>query len=243
MHAVGATPLQARVADRLATVQESIADACAGVGRDPAGIRIVAITKGHPVEAVLAAIHVGLTDIGENRVQEALGKLGPDVRATGGSRVRWHMVGHLQRNKVRDALTLFDWVQSVDSLRLARALSRRAGDGGRALKILIEINAGGEEQKYGFGPERAVEAGLAVARLPGVEVRGVMAMAPWTDDEDRLRRAFRVAREVFESLRDRADGTIDTLSMGMTNDYRIAVQEGATMLRLGTALFGPRRES
>lgn len=240
MHAVGATSLEKRVADRLAAVRESIADACAGTGRDPSGIRIVAITKGHPVEAVLAAIRAGITDIGENRVQEALGKLGPVVRSEGGSRMRWHMVGHLQRNKVRDAVTLFDWVQSVDSRRLARTLSERAVSAGRRMRVLIQVNAGGEEQKHGFAPREALEAGREAAALPALEVRGIMAMAPWTDDERPIRRSFGVAREAFEGLRDGLGDGIDTLSMGMSNDYRLAIEEGATMVRLGSVLFGSR---
>lgn len=237
MHAIGATFLHERVAGRLAAVRESIADACAGTGRDPTDIRIVAITKGHPAEAVLAAIRAGLTDIGENRVQEALAKLGPDVRPEG-SRTRWHMVGHLQRNKVRDAVALFEWVQSVDSLRLARALSDRAEGTGRPLRVLIQVNAGGEERKHGFARERALEAGLEVAGMPGLDLRGVMAMAPWTEEEGPVRNAFRIARGVFASLRGEVEGSVDTLSMGMSNDYVPAVEEGATMLRLGTSLFG-----
>lgn len=240
MHAIGATS-QERVAHRLAAVQESIADACAGTGRDPTDIRIVAITKGHPTEAVLAAMRAGLTDIGENRVQEALAKLGPEVRPEGGPRVRWHMVGHLQRNKARDAVALFDWVQSVDSSRLARALSERALDAGRTVRVLIEVNAGGEERKHGLPPDRASETGLEVDGMPGLELRGVMAMAPWTDEEEPVREAFRTARRVFEQLRDQVGETVDTLSMGMSGDYPMAIEEGANMVRLGTALFGARR--
>lgn len=239
MHAIGGTSLPQRVAHRLLAVRESIADACAGAGRDPAGIRIVAITKGHPAEAVLAAIRAGLTDIGENRVQEALAKLGPEVRPEGPSPVRWHMVGHLQRNKVRDAVSLFDWVQSVDSLRLARAISGRA-DAGHPIQALIEVNAGGEAQKHGLDPEEAVETARQVAELPGLKLRGVMAMAPWTDDQRAIRAAFRVARHVFERVREKVEAPVDTLSMGMSNDYGVAVEEGATMLRLGTSLFGER---
>ncbi|MGH7572547.1 MAG: YggS family pyridoxal phosphate-dependent enzyme, partial [Gemmatimonadota bacterium] len=186
-----------------------------------------------------AAIRAGLTDIGENRVQEALAKLGPDLRAEGASGVRWHMVGHLQRNKVRDAVALFDWVQSVDSLRLARALSDRA-DAGRPIQALIEVNATGEEQRHGLAPERAIEIGLEVAGLPGLAVRGVMAMAPWTGDQRAIRSAFRVGRDVFEGLRDTIEAPVDTLSMGMSNDFGVAVEEGASMIRLGTALFGER---
>lgn len=240
MHAIGATSLEQKVADRLAAVRESIADACAGTGRDPSDIRIVAITKGHPIQTVLAAIRAGLTDIGENRVQEALGKFGPAVRSEGGSRMRLHMVGHLQRNKVRDAAALFDWVQSVDSLRLARALSGRVGATERPVRVLIQVNAGGEEQKHGFAREEAVEAGLEAAGLPGVEVRGIMAMAPWTEEEGPIRESFRIARGIFESLREDVGNRIDTLSMGMSNDYPLAIQEGATMIRLGTVLFDAR---
>ncbi len=228
------------VADRLAAARDAISAACAKAGREPAGIRIVAITKGHSAEIVRAAIGAGLTDIGENRVHEALEKLAPGVRERAGPHVRWHMVGHLQRNKVRDALTLFDWLQSLDSRRLARAISERVPEGAPTIQALVQVNAGGEDRKHGFDPDEAVEAALEIAELPGLEVRGVMAMAPWTEDEGVVRGAFRVARRVFEELGRRMDGRSDTLSMGMSGDYGWAVEEGSTMVRLGTALFGER---
>lgn len=229
------------VADRLAATRHAISATCAKVGRDPAGIRIVAVTKGQPAGIVQAALRAGLTDIGENRVHEALEKLAPGLRAEAGPRVRWHMVGHLQRNKVRDALAVFDWLQSLDSRRLARAISRRAAEGSPPLQALVQVNVGGEAQKHGFDPDEAVEAALEIQELPGIEVRGVMAMAPWTADERVVRRAFRGARRVFEDLGRHLNGRLDTLSMGMSGDFGWAVEEGATMVRLGTVLFGERR--
>lgn len=227
--------------DRFSRVRESVADACARAGRDPEGVRVVAITKGHPVETLLTALDAGLEDIGENRVQEARGKFAEAQSALTSRPVRRHLVGHLQRNKVRVALDLFDWIQSVDSVRLARAISSRVIEA-KPVPVLIEVNVSREVQKHGFAPEEAVERTLEIAELPGLEVRGAMAMAPWTDEESVLRAAFVSGRTVFEDLRREmgAEARIDTLSMGMSNDYAVAVEEGATMVRLGTALFGPR---
>jgi hypothetical protein len=240
MITIGEGPTEQVVADRVAAARDAISAACERAGREPAGIRIVAVTKGHSAGIVRAAVGAGLTDIGENRVHEALAKLAPRVRAEAGPRVRWHMVGHLQRNKVRDALVLFDWIQSLDSRRLARAISERATEGSRAIQALVQVNAGGEDRKHGFEPGEVVEAALEINELSGLEVRGVMAMAPWTEDEGVVRGAFAVARRVFEELGRRMDGRVDTLSMGMSGDFEWAVEEGATMVRLGTALFGNR---
>lgn len=234
-----------RLPERLREVQDRVAEACARIGRDPAEIRIVAITKGHPATALTAAIDAGLRDVGENRVDEAVEKFSQAAEPLARHGVTRHMVGHLQRNKVGRAMTAFDWVQSVDSLRLARGLSGRAAETGIALPILVEVNAGGEEQKHGFRPEEAVERAAEIAELPGLCLRGFMTMAPWTDDPELLRTTFQRARVAFERLTGSAvggDARIDTLSMGMSGDYPIAIEEGTTMLRLGTALFGSRRE-
>lgn len=230
------------LADRLARVRQTVAAACEKAGREPGAVRIVAITKGHPSRAVIDGLNEGLLDVGENRVHEALLKFGEARQALAGPGVRRHMVGHLQRNKVRDAVGIFDWIQSIDSLRLASAVSERMAGRTDPMQVLVEVNAVGEEQKHGFPPEAAVEQALEIAELTGLVLRGVMAMAPWTDDEDVLRRTFRVARGVFEELRAQrpGDDRLDTLSMGMSNDYSLAVEEGATMIRLGTALFGGR---
>jgi pyridoxal phosphate enzyme (YggS family) len=240
MITIGERPTEEVVADRLAAARDAISAACLETGREAAVIRIVGVTKGHSAGIVRAAIRAGLTDIGENRVHEALAKLVPGVRGEAGPNVRWHMVGHLQRNKVRDALTVFDWVQSLDSRRLARSISERAPKDARPVQVLVQVNAGGEERKHGFDPAEAVEAALEIAALPGLDLRGVMAMAPWTDDERVVRGAFALVRRVFEDLVGRSEGRPDTLSMGMSGDYRWAVEEGATMVRLGTVLFGER---
>jgi len=228
------------LSERRRTVEDRVADACARSGRDPREIRIVAVTKGHPAETVVAALEAGFREIGENRVGEATGKfleVAGSIEEHGAVR---HMVGHLQRNKARDALDSFDWIQSVDSVRLARALSRRLENGDAGFPVLIEVNAGGEEQKHGFAPEVAVERAHEIAELPGLALRGIMTMAPLTDDEAVLRATFRRAREIHEALRRIGVTAADTLSMGMSGDYSVAVEEGATMLRLGTVLFGPR---
>lgn len=240
MITIGERPTEQVVADRLAAARDAISAACAKTGREAAAIRIVAVTKGHSAGIVRAAIRAGLTDIGENRVHEALAKLVPGVRGEAGPHVRWHMVGHLQRNKVRDALAVFDWLQSLDSRRLAGAISERVAEDAPPIQVLVQVNAGGEEQKHGFDPAEAVEAALEIAELPGLKVRGIMTMAPWTDDESVVRGAFTEARRVFEELGRRMGGRPDTLSMGMSGDYRWAVEEGATMVRLGTVLFGER---
>lgn len=230
---------------RLREVQDRVAAACARIGRDPAEIRIVAITKGHPAHDVAAAIEAGLNEVGENRVDEALEKFSRVAEPLESHGVTRHMVGHLQRNKVRLALTVFDWVQSVDSVRLARTLSERVADRRESLPVLVEVNVGEEQQKHGFGPDEAVDRAAEIADLPGLSVRGLMTMAPWTEDPTVLRTTFRRARSLFERMIGAPGvvrGSIDTLSMGMSGDYPIAIEEGSTMLRLGTALFGSRQE-
>lgn len=222
------------LSERLRSVEDRVGETCARIGRDPAEIVIVAVTKGHPARTLVAALEAGLHHIGENRVGEAMEKFSlaaGQLESLGATR---HMIGHLQRNKTRDALTAFDWIQSVDSMRLAHALSKRRLEIGGTLPVLIEVNAGGEEQKHGFAPDEALDRAAEIAELPAITVRGLMTMAPLTDDESRLRETFTRTRALFERLPPAAD----TLSMGMTNDYTIAIEEGSTMLRLGTALFG-----
>jgi hypothetical protein len=229
--------------ERLHRVEDRVAEACARNGRDPREILIVAVTKGHPARAVVAALEAGLRDIGENRVGEAMEKFSLAASSLESHGAIRHMVGHLQRNKVGEALTVFDWIQSVDSMRLAQALSRRIEETRRALPILIEVNAGGEEQKHGFSPDEAIDRAAEIADVPGLSVRGIMTMAPLTDDESVLRATFGRARQLFERMIEpcgRNGSRPDTLSMGMSNDYPLAIEEGSTMLRLGTALFGPR---
>jgi pyridoxal phosphate enzyme (YggS family) len=220
------------LAERVAEVRERMADAVARGGRRQS-VSIVAVTKTHGPDAVRAAWDAGIRDIGENRVQEALGKLAElDVP------VRWHLIGHLQRNKVRslDTVTL---VHSLDSARLADALSDYGVARGRAVDALLQVNASGEASKGGYAPQEVVPEAERLATLSGVRVRGVMTMAPYGADEGVLRAAFGGARDACAALR-AAGHPADELSMGMSNDYEVAVEEGATLVRLGTVLFGAR---
>jgi hypothetical protein len=216
-------------------VREEIARVQAREGLGHA-VRIVAVTKGHPAAAVRAALDAGLTDVGENRVQEAIQKQDqlPPLP------VRWHLVGHLQTNKAKRVPGRFALVHSVDSSRVADALDQaaRRGDGG-ALAVLLQVNVAGEGQKSGCRPEDAVELAQHVAALPGLALAGLMTMAPFTDDEAEQRAAFAGLRRLQERL---VQGglPLPELSMGMSGDYGAAVAEGATMVRLGTVLFGER---
>ncbi len=222
----------------LPQVRQRIEAACERVGRsDAESITLVAVTKGHPIEALYAAREAGLKVIGENRVQEARGKW----EAAGDQDLTWHLVGHLQRNKVRQALQMFRLIQSVDSLRLAETIDKEAAKAGERAAVLVEVNASGEDAKHGFPVEDGGTALRAVCQLEHVRVVGLMTMAPFTSDEGVLRRTFRRTRELFERGGNEVAGFEALhLSMGMTNDYEIAVEEGATMVRLGTVLFGER---
>lgn len=219
----------------LGAVRERIARAAERAGRDPAGVTIVAVTKTHPIERVREAAAAGLLDIGENRVQEALEKQAqwPDAP------VRWHMIGHLQRNKARLAAGRFALIHSLDSVRLADALEQAAAAKNVVQPVLVEANVAGEAQKS--GAPLAEVAGIVrhAANLPHLKLEGLMTMAPLTDDAKVQRNTFRGLRELRESLLT-AHCSLLTLSMGMSNDFEIAVEEGATMVRLGTVLFGER---
>jgi pyridoxal phosphate enzyme (YggS family) len=200
-------------------------------------VTIVAVTKGFGPNAVAAAVGAGLTDIGENRVQEALAKM--DAVAARGMTPRWHLIGHLQRNKARFVPARFALVHTVDSLELAAELDRRAAQAGVRVPVLVQVNVAGEDQKSGCAPADAAQVVRGVARSAALAVEGLMAMAPFTDDEEIQRRTFREVRALRDRLQE--DGTcLPTLSMGMSGDFGTAVAEGATLIRLGTALFGPR---
>lgn len=222
------------LADRIAEVRERIAGAVARGGHSQK-VTIVAVTKTHGAEAVKAAYGAGLRDIGENKVQEALGKMqSVDVP------VRWHLIGHLQRNKVK-ALEHFALLHSLDSSRLADAVCKFGIDRKRAVDALLELNLSGENTKGGFREGEVRAEAERLATLPGIRLRGVMTMASFTAGEAELHRTFDAARAAREVLRE-AGHPADELSMGMSNDYEIAVAEGATMVRLGTILFGAREQ-
>jgi PLP dependent protein len=223
-----------RVADNVRRVRDRIDAALARAGRSGA-VTIVAVTKTHGPEAVRAAVAAGLADCGENRVQELEAK-----HRAAGVAVAWHLIGHLQRNKVKQVLPLIDLMQAVDSLRLAEALSAEAASTGRRLPVLVQVNASGETTKGGFAVATALADVTRIATLPGLRVDGLMTMAPYTDDEPLLRRTFTAVRELGEACAGVPGYGVGHLSMGMSNDFEIAVEEGSTMVRLGTILFGER---
>lgn len=227
---------QRGIRERLPRVLDRIAAAARRSGRDPSAVKIVAVTKGHPPGAVEAVAAAGLDDIGENRVDELERKRA----ALGDLAVNWHMIGHVQRRKAGPAARLAGLVHSVDSLRLAEKLSRLGEADGRRVPVLVQVNASGEATKGGFAGAEALDGVGAVAALGGVRVLGLMTMAPFVADEAVLRSTFRKTREVMEAAAGIAGVEGCELSMGMSNDYEIAVEEGSTMVRLGTTLLGER---
>jgi pyridoxal phosphate enzyme (YggS family) len=224
------------IADNLRSVRERVAAACERAGRSPDEVTIVGVSKTFSPPLVVEACRAGLRDIGENRVQEAADKI-PAVEALG-PRPRWHLVGHLQTNKVKTALGLFDIIHSVDSLRLAEFISRHAETlplrQAGPLPILLEVNVTGEGSKFGLRPEETGWALEQIALLPGLAAQGLMTVAPLVDDPEEVRPVFRELRRLRDAL-----GLRD-LSMGMTDDFEVAIEEGATMVRIGRAIFGPR---
>jgi pyridoxal phosphate enzyme (YggS family) len=221
----------------IAKAKDRIARAALHSGRGPESVRLMAVTKGFPLAVVQEAIDAGLTLLGENRVQEA------EQKFTGlAGAWELHLIGHLQRNKARAASALFACVQSIDKLETARALARCSAERGRTVDILIELNTSAEQSKSGYrGTEALLRDLEQIAGLPGLRPRGLMTVGPLTAEPDRIRAAFASLREAFaESGRRLGLAHFDTLSMGMSGDYEIAVEEGATMVRLGTALFGER---
>ncbi|HJS44624.1 MAG TPA: YggS family pyridoxal phosphate-dependent enzyme [Gemmatimonadales bacterium] len=199
-------------------------------------VTIVAVTKGFGSEAIRAAVAAGVGDIGENRVQEALEKqqeLGARSQELG---IRWHLIGHLQRNKAKHVPGRFELVHSVDSLALATELDRRAS----GLRVLLQVNVAGEEQKSGCAPLEATALARHIAALRNLRLEGLMTVAPFTDDVDVQRRVFRGLRVLRDTIKEENGVWLPTLSMGMSGDYATALAEGATVIRLGTALFGPR---
>lgn len=222
--------LSTELAHRLQSVNQRVAAAARRSGRDPRAIDIVAVTKGVEANRIGEAIDLGLTTLGENRIQEALLK----IEELGPRRCQWHLIGHLQTNKVKFVEGKFAMVQSLDSTRLAQALAGRISG---SLDVLIEVNVGEEEQKTGVMPAQLDELVDTIGRLPLLRLRGLMTIAPMTDQPESVRPVFRRLREIRDELATRLDSELPVLSMGMTDDFEIAIEEGATMLRLGRALF------
>ncbi len=223
------------LAARLADVRATIAAAARRAGRDPGGVRIVAVTKTFPPDAVAAALAAGLADVGENYVQEAAAKR---ARVPGGT---WHLIGGLQRNKVRAAVRTFDRVHVVDAAPLAEALDAAARDAGRRLPVLVQVNVADEATKRGTPPAAARALCEVVERLPGLALDGLMTIGPAVDDPEAARPGFRALRALRDEVARRLGVELPHLSMGMSGDFAVAVEEGATLVRLGRVLFGARR--
>lgn len=226
----------------LEAVRARIAEACRRAGRDPRDVGIVAVTKSHPVSAVAEAVEAGLSDVGENKVQEALGK----QDQWQGPPVRWHLIGHLQRNKAKQVVGRFALIHSVDSVRLADALEQAAAASRLTQDVLVQVNVAGESQKAGARPDEAGALVAYVQSRPHLALKGFMTMAPLTDDVSIQRETFNGLRELRDLLEMAAGVSVPgirfpVLSMGMSGDFEIAVEEGATLVRLGTVLYGERQ--
>ncbi len=225
-----------RLTASLPDIRDRISTAAQRSGRGSDDVTLVAVTKGHPIEAVEVALSHGLFDLGENRTEELARKRA----AVEDGRIRWHMIGHVQRRKAQGLVGRADLVHSIDSVRLAERLSKAAVEAGEVVPVLVQVNTSGEESKAGFQGGALRDEVSRVLALPGLAVRGLMTMAPFTSDEALLRLTFEGARILHEELRALEGYCGDHLSMGMTNDFEIAIEEGSTMIRIGTALFGKR---
>jgi pyridoxal phosphate enzyme (YggS family) len=223
------------IAENLERVREQIARAVANSGRSAEEVELVAISKTHPADKVREAIEAGQTLFGESRVQEARVKI-PELP----SNVRWHFVGHLQKNKVRQALPLFETIHSVDSLALAQDVNRIAEEEGMYPRVLLEVNVAGEGSKFGFAPDKLREQMEALLELVRLSIEGLMCIPPLAVESEDSRKFFVQVRELRDSLEKQFNVKLPQLSMGMTQDFPIAIDEGATLVRVGTAIFGER---
>jgi pyridoxal phosphate enzyme (YggS family) len=223
------------IATNLAEIRDQIASAARRAGRDPSSVRLVAVSKTHPAEAVAAAVGAAQRVFGESRVQEAREKI-PGCPPG----LEWHFIGHLQKNKVRQALPLFSFFHSVDSTVLAEAINRIAGETGKPVEGLLEVNVSGEHTKYGFTPDELRAAFPALTKLPHLRIRGLMTMAPYSDNPEDARPVFRALRELRDELQSAHGYPLPELSMGMSGDFEPAIEEGATLVRVGSSIFGAR---
>jgi pyridoxal phosphate enzyme (YggS family) len=233
----------ATIGDNLQAVRKRIAAAARAAGRDPAAVTLLAVSKTHPAGRVVEAVEAGQWAFGENYVQEAVHKM--DAIAGGSAQavaLEWHLIGPLQSNKTRVVAERFDWVQTIERQKVAERLSAQRPQTHAPLNILVQVNVSGEASKSGVEPQAALELAQAVARLPRLRLRGLMAIPEPTDDAALQRRRFRMLRELLEAVRARGLA-VDTLSMGMSDDMEAAIAEGATMVRIGTAIFGAREHA
>lgn len=223
------------ITENLREIQARVAAACARAGRETGEVQLLAVSKGHPATAIEEAAAAGLTVFGESKVQEARAKI-PLCHG----HLRWQMIGHLQTNKVRDAVPLFEMVQSIDSLRLAEELSRRCEQASRTMPVLLEVNVAGEASKFGYPPERLLAELEQLNRLPRIEIHGLMTIPPFVTVAEKARPYFERLRQLKERCETALGVPLPHLSMGMSGDFEVAIAEGATIVRVGTAIFGAR---
>jgi pyridoxal phosphate enzyme (YggS family) len=223
------------IAANLEEIRRRMAEAARRSGRDPASVRLVAVSKTYPAEAVAAAAATGQRVFGESRVQESRDKI-PACP----SGLEWHFIGHLQKNKVRQALPLFPFFHSIDSTALAEAIDRIAGEAGAEAQGLLEVNVSGEETKHGFTPEELRAQFPALSKRPHLRIRGLMTMAPYNENPEEARPVFRALRELRDELQSTYQHPLPELSMGMSGDFEPAIEEGATLVRVGSSIFGAR---
>ncbi len=221
--------------DNLNSIQQRISAACDRSGRGANCVTLLAVSKTHPPETISTAAGLGLLVFGENKVQEAKAKI-----PLCPGKLRWHFIGHLQSNKCRDAVQLFEMIQSVDSLPLAQEINKRAAEAARTMPVLLEVNLAGEASKFGYKPEQLLAELKEINSFPRIEIHGLMTMPPWTPDAESSRPHFRRLRELKTQCEEILGAPLPQLSMGMSGDFEVAIEEGATIVRIGTALFGPR---
>jgi pyridoxal phosphate enzyme (YggS family) len=226
------------IAENLNSIQQRIAAACARAGRDAASVRLLAVSKTHPPESIRALVECGQLLFGENKIQEAKAKI---PMCPG--KARWQFIGHLQSNKVRDAVELFEMIQGVDSLSIAKEISKRAEQAAKTMPILLEVNVAGEASKFGYAPERLLAELNELNALPRIEIHGLMAIPPYAPVAEKARPYFKKLREIKERAEAVLGAPLPELSMGMSGDFEVAIEEGATLVRVGTALFGERVSS
>jgi len=222
------------ISENLKAVTKRIEDACKRVKRDPKEITFVCVTKEASLNDIIEAIHSGATDIGESRVKDALIKYNSLSKA----KITWHMIGHLQRNKVKDAIKFFDLIHSVDSLKLAKEINKEAVKQKELVDILIEVNTSGERSKFGVKPDKTLGLIEEITALSNIRLLGLMTMAPMVDNADKARPCYRMLKKIFDEINKAIPAVkLEYLSMGMTQDFEVAIEEGANIVRIGRAVF------
>lgn len=225
--------------ENILKIKERISSGCIRINRNPDEITIVAVSKGRSVDQIRQVIEGGIVDIGENRVQEALTKYNAIRNTQYAQQIKWHMVGHLQTNKVKEAVKIFDLIHSVDSISLAAKINKEASKINKIQDVLVEINASGEKTKFGLVPEGITETIRQISKYKNINIRGLMTIAPAADDSEKARPYFRKLKVLLEEVNaiHVTQQPLQILSMGMTDDFEVALEEGSSMLRLGRAIF------